>query len=103
MLLSVETKDEEFLSNHSWIFSLPKDDNQFLCTSFSRERLDCLLYARTNYHTIWLLARFGWSMCKSLKRETDHFIPHVSFDINLYSASGENLDVMCCHFDFQDT
>ena len=44
MLLSVETKDEEFLSNHSWIFSLPKDDNQFLCTSFSRERLDCLLY-----------------------------------------------------------
>ena len=42
-------------------------------------------------------------MCKSLKRESNHIISHVTFPIDMYLTSTKDLDTVCYFFDFQET
>lgn len=41
-------------------------------------------------------------MCRSLNKEDSHTTSHVALAIDLYSASADDLDTVCCFFDFQE-
>lgn len=41
-------------------------------------------------------------MCRSLNNEDNQTISHVAFAIDLYLASADDLDTMCCFLDFQE-
>ena len=42
-------------------------------------------------------------MCKSLNKVSIHINSHVAFAMALYSASTEDLEIVCYFFDFQET
>lgn len=41
-------------------------------------------------------------MRRSLNNEDNQNISHVAFAIDLYSASADDLDTVCCFLDFQE-
>ena len=42
-------------------------------------------------------------MCKSLERERSHIISQVALAMDQYLALVEDLEIVCCFFDFHET